>query len=221
MTEEDTFRTLGDVTASVVFEASHESVIVSLHDKFGRFVGTKPRPRRSAVCECGNHAFASLSKWGVTIVSPEDIHFLQENAWWLSGDGTLVYAVRTVNSKGNYTRVWLHRAIINASEGYDVDHKSGNTLDNRRDNLREVSRTVNNHNRHTAPTGASGFRGVTLHKASGLWRAYYTINAKQYSAGYFKTAEEAAVAAEDARINLYGSLAASPHGPRRNVRKKA
>ncbi|PBX07806.1 hypothetical protein CJT86_34860 [Pseudomonas aeruginosa] len=36
----------------------------------------------------------------------------------------------------------------------------------------------------------SGYKGVSLHKQSGLWFAYAQAEGKRYSAGYHKTPEE-------------------------------
>ncbi len=77
----------------------------------------------------------------------------------------------------------------------DIDHINGSRSDNRWVNLREVTRSQNTLNRH-APRRCRWSRGVTFHKASGLFRAYLNINARQVSFGYHKTPEEAAAAFE-------------------------
>lgn len=55
--------------------------------------------------------------------------------------------------------VHMHRAIVCAVDGQIVDHINGDTLDNRRENLR-VCTTQENLRNNARPTGKSGFRGV-------------------------------------------------------------
>ena len=75
----------------------------------------------------------------------------------------------------------------------DIDHVNGNGLDNRIANLRLSSRSQNHMNRKLC-RNAIGFKGVSLHKASGLWRARIKIGGKggkQISLGYWKTPQQA------------------------------
>jgi hypothetical protein len=71
-----------------------------------------------------------------------------------------------------------------------VDHKNGIHSDNRIRNLRLADNSQNGHNRHVAPTGKYG-KGVTLHAASGRFRAYTVVRGKQISFGYYNTQKEA------------------------------
>lgn len=181
------------------------SKIEVVHDEKGRFMGTKPRPRASTPCECGDHVFVPLTKWGVTLVSPEDAYLLDERSWWMSGRGAHVYATASITSQGSSKRkIHLHRVILDAPDGADVDHEKGHTLDNRRPFIRLATRSQNNLNRHTPASSASGFRGVTLHKASGLWRGYYNRKGRQISVGYFDNPDQAAIAVDKARISVFG-----------------
>jgi hypothetical protein len=177
------------------------ATIVPVQDKeSGRLLGTLPRPRPVTFCECGDHAFTNLTKWGVTLVSPEDAHLLQANAWWMMDDGNgHCYAVRTTKGQKPIR-------LLQAPDGVDVDHEFGATLDNRRPRIRKLSRGNNNRNRRKPPTGASGYRGVTLHKASGLYRAYYWLDGKQKSAGYFRDKLSAAQARDRACAEHIGPI---------------
>ena len=53
----------------------------------------------------------------------------------------------------------------------------------------------------------SGFRGVSLLKLTGKWRAYMKINGKQKYIGRFCTAIEAAMAHDEAAIKYQGEFA--------------
>jgi hypothetical protein len=90
----------------------------------------------------------------------------------------------------------------------EIDHINGDKSDNRRINLRDVSRTINNANSHKLrKKNKSGVRGVSWFSRDGLWRATIYINKRAKNLGHFKTIEEAAKARRDAELNVYGGLA--------------
>lgn len=96
----------------------------------------------------------------------------------------------------------MHRIIMGAKDGQEIDHINGDKLDNRRSNLRFCSRSNNCCNKKI-PEGK--FRGVI--KAGNRWRAYYKINGKQVHVGQFATREEAALARDAAAKVAHGEFA--------------
>ena len=68
-------------------------------------------------------------------------------SWFLSDTG---YAVRRSDRRDDSTKmtIRLHRLIMNAPEGMVVDHLNGDSLDNRRSNLRVCTQGDNAKNRH-------------------------------------------------------------------------
>ena len=64
----------------------------------------------------------------------------------------------------------LYRFIMKAEKGEIVDHINGDVTDNRRCNLRIVTYSENNQNKHNFRKNKSGFRNVSIDKQSGLWR---------------------------------------------------
>ena len=79
-------------------------------------------------------------------------------------------ARRYVQIYRNGRNMYLHRFILDAPPDKQVDHKNGDTLDNRRENLRLVSRATNNRNQHAPPRSISGYRAVHWCRAEGRWR---------------------------------------------------
>lgn len=86
--------------------------------------------------------------------------------------------------------IYLHREIMGNPDG-EIDHVNGDTLDNRRCNLRVVTRQQNMLNRSSVPDSTSRYTGVHLHKLTGKWRAQITVKGKTKSLGLFHTQEAA------------------------------
>lgn len=85
----------------------------------------------------------------------------------------------------------LHRWIIQPPKGKYVDHIDGNTLDNRRSNLRVCSNAANLRNGTLRLNNKSGYTGVFFHKDTGRWSAYIKVVYKRKHLGMFDTIKEA------------------------------
>jgi hypothetical protein len=88
----------------------------------------------------------------------------------------------------------------------DIDHINCIRADNRIENLRICNDSQNQCNK-TKYRGTSRYKGVDLHKASGLWRARIRKNYKVRELGYFATEEEAAAAYAEAAAKFHGEFA--------------
>lgn len=121
------------------------------------------------------------------LYDPEDEGLASESTWRLSTHG---YVMR--NSWNKTKERFFHRAVLGAKPGEDVDHINGNPLDNRRANLRIVTRAENLQNRaRLTKINTSGYRGVSFCKQTKRWRGKAQINGRLYHVGRFATAEEA------------------------------
>ena len=85
----------------------------------------------------------------------------------------------------------MHRLIMKTPDDLQVDHKNGNGLDNQRENLRNVTPTVNQWNRRKARNTTSRFIGVIWNKRIKEWQGHIMIKGKNKYLGRFKTEEEA------------------------------
>jgi transcription initiation factor TFIID subunit TAF12 len=83
-----------------------------------------------------------------------------------------------------------------------VDHINGNGLDNRKENLRFVTRRQNMQNRHII-TNSSKYPGVSWHDSNQKWQARIRIGDKEKYLGVFAT-EKAAFTAYKEAVNLIG-----------------
>ena len=74
----------------------------------------------------------------------------------------------------------------------EIDHINGNGMDNRIENLREVTHQQNNHNHRVPPKhNTTGFLGVSYYKAGKKYSAHININGKKKHLGYFSNPEDA------------------------------
>lgn len=73
-----------------------------------------------------------------------------------------------------------------------VDHINGDNQDNRWCNLRAVTQSVNQQNRHRARNGCkSGMLGASWSSDIGMWRSEIMLDGKRTYLGRFATAEKA------------------------------
>jgi len=105
---------------------------------------------------------------------------------------------------------FMHDLIMGTRPGEQIDHKSGDGLDNRRSNLRPTTNALNQANRRRVQS-KSGFKGVSWDstKRERPWRAHITIDGRMKFLGAFATPEEAARSYDVAARALFGEFAAT------------
>lgn len=101
--------------------------------------------------------------------------------------------------------VKLHREICAAPDGVEVDHVNGDTLDNRKSNLRLCSREQNQRNASSS-RNKSGYHGVCFDRRSGRWRGYVTSGGKQLWSRLFDSPEEASRARIAKALEVHGEF---------------
>lgn len=139
--------------------------------------------------------------------APEEIWGVN---WTAHKKGNKIYAFRTFKTSGakNKTHLVLHHAVLGVPAGRgEVDHENGDTMDNRRDNLRFCKHSQNGKNlkKWKTPTSSS-YKGVSL-RSDGSWRAYITLDARQKHLGTFDCEVSAARAYNIAAKELFGEFA--------------
>lgn len=155
-----------------------------------------------------------LTKGRFAIVDAADAEWLGQWRWCFSGrrktaDGG--YASRGTWDGQRCSIIYMHRLIAAPSGGEHVDHINGDKLDNRRANLRLCSPSENLCNKGPQCNNRSGFKGVSLHAASGRWSAQITRHGIHHYLGLFETPEVAAEEYNAAAIRLHGQFAFTNH----------
>jgi hypothetical protein len=80
-----------------------------------------------------------LTKGAAAIIDDDCYEYLSRWRWKCKHEKNTSYACRTTNAG----TLFMHRVIMDAPPGLDVDHVNHNGLDNRRCNLRIVTRSEN------------------------------------------------------------------------------
>jgi hypothetical protein len=158
-----------------------------------------------------------LSKGMFAIVDDEDYGRVMAMKWSARQNGSRQkrwYAVavksddfQIVTSKNGvryrkFKQIHMHRFIIDAPPGFDVDHVNRDSLDNRRENLRIATRSQNNVNR-----AAAGRRGVRKpSKNSPSWIAYITVGGVQLHLGSYHCEAHAQEAYDTAARAFHGEF---------------
>lgn len=138
------------------------------------------------------------------LVDTDDYEKFKGMTWWLFAGK---YAACVLYPDGKKKYEYMHRMIANPSEGYLVDHINGDTLDNRKCNLRVVTKAQNSMNSGVNSANTSGYKGVSLFKRTNRWRAYIILNDVNYHIGYFDCKHEAAKAYNKKALELFGEYA--------------
>lgn len=133
------------------------------------------------------------------LVDKDDFERVNQYRWrWSHG-----YASASINGRG----IFMHHFVFRKPSvvGNVIDHKNNDRLDNRKENLREVTRAENSHN-VPKRSGTSQYKGVSLYTAH-----TYGENIQKYSASYsarhlglFDDEESAARAYDTYTFVLYG-----------------
>lgn len=153
-----------------------------------------------------------LTKGFVALVDDEDYEWLSQVKWcWSNG-----YATTRVKSKSfqkafptiaaDTQQLSMHRLIMGNPPGKEVDHEDGQTLDNRKANLRTTDHFGNQKN-SSSSVGVSRFKGVCWSKVCCAWQASIMADRVTHHLGYFEDEVTAAKIYDRAAFKLHREYA--------------
>lgn len=135
----------------------------------------------------------------------EDYEKIKDCHWSYNEDG-YVTGYHRVQCK----KLKLHRLVLDVYDSsIEVDHinhppREEHKVDNRKSNLRIVTRSQNCINTATYKNNSSGHRGVSWHKGQQKCLARIQVNGTNIYLGAFVNKEDAAMAYEDASNKYFG-----------------
>lgn len=150
-----------------------------------------------------------LTRGMFAVVDDDDYESLSEYKWHAHITGRpgreMFYAARTAwNGPGKPQGIiYMHRVILACQN--EVDHRNGDRLDNRRENLRPSNGTQQNRNHQRKCPGCSADHIGIYRRPNGRWTAQITVNYKTIALGTYDTQEQAAEVRRAAAAKHYGA----------------
>lgn len=151
------------------------------------------------------------------LVDDEDFDFLNEVTWTAILDSKTkrhwYFTASNREPDGRQKHYRMHRLLVPAMANELVDHINGNTLDNRKQNLRICNRTENSRNgqkRCNFTETGSKYKGVRFDKntrGKKKWSVKISFNHKEIWLGRYLTEEKAAMVYNAAAKLFYGDFA--------------
>lgn len=149
-----------------------------------------------------------LTQGKFALIDEIDFELVSQFKWYYfkRKDRKNEYALTSIIKDGKRTTIRLHCLIMNSPKNILIDHKNGNGLDNRRENLRLASNQQNQQNSQISKANKTGFKGVSIHP-SGKYQSSIRANNKDIYLGLFADPKEAAQVYDNAAKKYFGEFA--------------
>lgn len=147
-----------------------------------------------------------LSQGKCALVDDEDFERISTYRWNLLRCRNIMYAQCHLTDR----TVLMHRLVMNAPKGMNVDHRDQDGLNNQKSNLRVCTHTQNLQHMAKKITARSGFKGVHCNPAKypiNPWSARIQVLGKRLELGQYPSAELAASAYNNAAVKHFGQYA--------------
>ena len=124
----------------------------------------------------------------------EDYDKIKEYYWVINNKGYVI------TGGANNSNLLMHRLILNVLDDQEVDHINHNTNDNRKENLRIVTRSQNQMNASLRSNNTSGVTGVYFDNTYGYW----VSKIQQDVLGHFANFDDAVKVRKEAEEKYFG-----------------
>lgn len=123
----------------------------------------------------------------IIILDSKNIDKILPHSWYIHNNG---YAMTRKNNK----LITMQGLLFGKRDKLDLDHINRNKLDNREENLRFVTRSINMLNQ--------GKKGISWSKERKKWCSFITVNYKMHALGRYSKKEDAIQARKNAEIKF-------------------
>lgn len=147
------------------------------------------------------------------VIDLDSVEIVKNIRWYQRPDGY----VATNNYNGRrycYLHTLIHGEIGNKKY---CDHKDGNKLNNRKNNLRTASSFENARNHKISRKNTSGVVGVHFNKSNQKWCAMISVHEKTFNLGYFEKFEEAVACRKMAEEEFFKEFKADDYRTQNRV----
>lgn len=134
-----------------------------------------------------------LIKDKIALVDNEDYEKVSKYTWYLDKDGYAI-AVPWIDNKSN--NIKMHQIIAGREKGLVIDHINHDKLDNRKENLRHITRQAN-------AMHMKKQRGIYWNEKRKTYIVQIRINAKTIHLGCRKNKEDAIKLRKEAEIKYF------------------
>ena len=151
-----------------------------------------------------------LTQGKFALADDKDFDRVNQFKWYVekqhTGQRDRWYATRHLNKK---RKVSMARFIMNCPMGLQVDHINGETLNNKKSNLRicTQAQNVRNSKKKCIETATSKFKGVVWNKNAKHFRVMIVYQGKSIHLGYFKDEAVAAKKYNEFAQKYFGEFA--------------
>jgi hypothetical protein len=146
-----------------------------------------------------------LTRGKHALVDDEDYEELSQYNWQASPRRQTWYAQRIGYRNGRRTTIHMHCHLLKWHGG--IDHINHNGLDNRRENLRKATQSVNKQNTRKKSGTTSRYLGVSWSVSHKKWQVQIRIDGKSTYVGRSVSELEAARLYDKAALEHYGRQA--------------
>lgn len=131
----------------------------------------------------------------------EDYDIIKDYCWYKDSKGYVVSTDRKTRKT-----ILFHRIITNCNDRFMPDHIHGKETryDNRKSNLRIVTKQQNGMNSTLSENNTSGVTGVKWHSRDNVWESCITVNYKRIYLGRYHKFEDAVKARKEAEEKYFG-----------------
>jgi hypothetical protein len=155
-----------------------------------------------------------LTNGETALVDEDDYDRVVAVGKWSEQNGYAVRQIRVGGRKGPAKRIWMHRFVLDVTEQYpvvEVDHVNHDGLDNRKANLRKVTKSENQRGRaRNVNKRLSSYKGVFYDpspRGKKPWRVRIRVDGVLECFGRYATEEEAAEIYDRRASELFGGHA--------------